>query len=342
MLEMCSAQPFVLPQLACPQPVLLILCFSPFSQSAPCLGVWTWLRLPLFSVPVGGVWSLRTTDPRSDLSTDTGYERVDRSEGGWPRGSRGPLYTLTLYRLIQILIMAVDGCGLVCKYIIILFDCIFAVLGAAMLCLGLWLRFSDSTRAIFQIEDFNSTTFVISVIVLIVLGTLMLIVVSFGDYGACSEKTGSLKVFSCLVAILAGAEIIIGVLAYTNSKAVGDWMANFYVDLYTVYVATADPGIALTLTFLQKMLYCCGLSGIPLVDLAKKTCPAPKGFWDGLKMPACPSTITTVFDGRAPLVLGSFLGTGALLITAWWCSIILLKHLKRSHRAVETYYSHIY
>uniref|UniRef100_A0A3B4AX88 Uncharacterized protein n=1 Tax=Periophthalmus magnuspinnatus TaxID=409849 RepID=A0A3B4AX88_9GOBI len=229
--------------------------------------------------------------------------------------------------------MAVDGCGLVCKYIIILFDCIFAVAGIGFLGLGLWLRFSNNTRAIFEIQELNSSTFVIGVTVLIVLGSVMLIVVTFGDYGACSEKRCSLQVFSCLVAILAGAEIIIGVLAYTNHDEVGKRTAEFYTSLYGVYVATGDPAVA---------LHCCGVSGIPLVDLAKKTCPAPNTLLENLKMPNCPSTISTFFDEKAPVVLGIFLGTGALLITALVCSIILLNHLKRSQRAIDAYYSKVY
>ncbi|XP_033827445.1 CD9 antigen isoform X1 [Periophthalmus magnuspinnatus] len=224
--------------------------------------------------------------------------------------------------------MAVDGCGLVCKYIIILFDCIFAVAGIGFLGLGLWLRFSNNTRAIFEIQELNSSTFVIGVTVLIVLGSVMLIVVTFGDYGACSEKRCSLQVFSCLVAILAGAEIIIGVLAYTNHDEVGKRTAEFYTSLYGVYVATGDPAVAVTLTFVQKMLHCCGVSGIPLVDLAKKTCPAPNTLLENLKMPNCPSTISTFFDEKAPVVLGIFLGTGALLITALICSSTLAKKIR--------------
>uniref|UniRef100_A0A8C6SR12 Tetraspanin n=1 Tax=Neogobius melanostomus TaxID=47308 RepID=A0A8C6SR12_9GOBI len=239
--------------------------------------------------------------------------------------------------------MAVDGCGLVCKYIIILFDCIFAVLGLAFLISGLWLRFSDSTRTIFDIQELNSSTFVIGVTVLIALGAVMLIVVSFGDFGACSENRCSLQVFSTLVTILAAAEILIGVLAYTYRDEVQARVVEFYTSLYTLYVTSGgDPALAVVLTFLHKMFHCCGLSGIPLVELVKQTCPDPDGLWEHIKMANCPSEIASVFDTRASIVLGTFLGTGALLVTALVCSIILLKHLMRSQNDINTYYSKVY
>ncbi|XP_072298351.1 CD9 antigen isoform X2 [Eucyclogobius newberryi] len=235
-----------------------------------------------------------------------------------------------------------DGCGLVCKYIIIIFNVIFAVLGIAFLGLGLWLRFSDNTRPIFEIPELNSSTFVIGATVLIVLGTVMLIVVSFGDYGACSEKKCALQVFSCLVSLLTGTVTIIGVLAYANSDQVGLRMAEFYTSLYGVYVTTGDPAIAITLKFVQNLLHCCGLSGVSLVEMAKKTCPEPKGFFENIKMASCPVTIATIFDSSAPLMLGIFLGTGALLVTALVCSLILLSHLKRRQQDINAHYSYVY
>lgn len=98
------------------------------------------------------------------------------------------------------------------------------VFGLAFLVLGLWLRFSGNTRAIFQVEELNSSAFVMcelvfysnpypsvsfsdmhslivsliscepGVTVLIVLGTVMVILVMFGDYGACNEKRTALQV----------------------------------------------------------------------------------------------------------------------------------------------------
>ncbi|XP_042371436.1 CD9 antigen-like, partial [Plectropomus leopardus] len=71
---------------------------------------------------------------------------------------------------------------------------VLQVVGFVFLGLGLWLRFSDSTRPIFEVEALNSSAFVMIVTILIALGSVMLIVVVFGDYGACNEKRCSLQV----------------------------------------------------------------------------------------------------------------------------------------------------
>ncbi|XP_037545422.1 CD9 antigen isoform X2 [Nematolebias whitei] len=238
--------------------------------------------------------------------------------------------------------MAVDGCGLVCKYILIIFNIIFALLGFAFLCLGLWFRFSGNTRALFSIGELNSSAFVIGVTVLIVLGVIMLIVVSFGDYGACNEKKCALQVFSVLLFLLAVAEVAVGVLAYSKRDMVGLKLGEFYTSLYTLYVHTGDPAIAVTLAFIHNSLHCCGMTGVSLVEIVQQTCPKPDGFLERIVMPNCPTTIANIFDSKASLVMGVFVGTGALLITALVCAVILLNKLKKVQQAVNSYYSAVY
>ncbi|XP_041813247.1 CD9 antigen [Chelmon rostratus] len=238
--------------------------------------------------------------------------------------------------------MALDGCGLVCKYILFLFNLIFAMLGFAFLGLGLWLRFSGNTRGIFEIEVLNSRAFFMAVTVLIALGTVMLVVVAFGDYGACSEKRCALQVFSTLLAILALAEVVVGVLAYSRSDEVAMSIVEFYGSIYALYLKNGDPVIGATLTFIHKTLHCCGVTGVPVVELAKMTCPKPDGIFEHIVMPNCPGVIANVFDSKAPLVMGIFVGTGALLIIALVCAIVLLKQIKRVQQEVSAYYSTVY
>ncbi|XP_029364754.1 CD9 antigen isoform X2 [Echeneis naucrates] len=239
--------------------------------------------------------------------------------------------------------MALDGCGLACKYILFIFNLIFALVGFAFLGLGLWLRFSNNTRGIFEIETLNSSAFVVGVTVLIVLGTVMLIVVMFGDYGACNEKRYALQVFSVLLALLAGVEIVVGVLAYFRSETVGMNMAEFYTSMYILYVKNGgDPAIGVALTGIHKMLHCCGVTGISVIELAQQTCPKPDGFLEHIAMPNCPGIITSVFESKAPLVMGFFVGTGALLITALVCAAILMQQLKKISQDITSYYTTVY
>nr|XP_046271175.1 CD9 antigen isoform X2 [Scatophagus argus] len=239
--------------------------------------------------------------------------------------------------------MAVDGCGLVCKYILFIFNIIFALVGLVLLGLGLWLRFSPGTRGIFEIEALNSSVFVMVVTIMIVLGSVILIVVSFGDYGACGEKRCALQVFSVLLAFLFVAEVAVAVLAYTKRDQVQMNIVEFYTSLYALYVSSGgDPVIGVTLTFIHKTLHCCGVTGVSLIEIAKNTCPDPKGFSDYFIMKNCPVTIAEVFDSRGPMMMGILFGIGVLLITAMVCTSILWKQLKKVHQEVTAYYKNVY
>ncbi|KAM3597638.1 uncharacterized protein V6R79_007336 [Siganus canaliculatus] len=238
--------------------------------------------------------------------------------------------------------MALDGCGLVCKYILIIFNIIFSLLGFAFLGLGLWLRFSPGTRGIFEIEDLNSSAFVTIVSIMIAIGAGMLIVVMFGDYGACNEKRCSLQVFSVLLTIMALIEIVIGVLSYVNKEQFGETLVEFYSSMYVLYVKDRDPVIGATLTFIHKTLDCCGITGIPIVEIAKATCPKPDGFLKSLITDNCPGIIINVLDRKAALVMGLFIGTGLLLLIALVCTAVLLKQLKKVQQEISAYYTTVY
>ncbi|XP_071259354.1 CD9 antigen [Salvelinus alpinus] len=230
--------------------------------------------------------------------------------------------------------MALDGCGQLCKCILIIFNIIFALVGFAMFGLGLWLRFSSETRGFFNI-DLNTQQFVICVSVLIVLGAVMLLVAVFGDCGACNENMNALAVFSSLLGILAGLEIGAGVLAYMRSDEVGKQLAKFYMTVYAQYVDKRDPGLAVTLSIFHNMLHCCGIIGA-FDLLVKKTCPETS-LLETFTLPACPTMIVNLFESKAPLVMGLFLGTAAMLITALVCCSILMKQIKRSHLSSPMY-----
>ncbi|XP_045073798.1 CD9 antigen-like isoform X1 [Coregonus clupeaformis] len=230
--------------------------------------------------------------------------------------------------------MALDGCGQLCKCVLILFNIIFGLVGFAMLGLGLWLRFSSETRGFFNI-DLNTQQFVIGVSVLIVLGAVILLVAAFGDYGVCNENRTALGVFSCLLAILAVVEIGAGVFAYRRSDEVGEQLAKFYTSVYAQYVDKRDPGLAVTLSMFHNALHCCGLIGA-LDPLVQKTCPET-GIFETFTLPACPTVIINIFESNAPLVTGLFLGTAAMLILALMCSALLSKEIQRSQSSPPPY-----
>ncbi|XP_008328552.1 CD9 antigen [Cynoglossus semilaevis] len=227
--------------------------------------------------------------------------------------------------------MAVEGCGVACKYILIVFNIIFAVLGFAFLGLGLWLRFGVGTGNTFESGSQDLSIYFVGATVLMTLGAVLLMVVVFGDYGACNEKQCPLIVFCALLVALAAAMVVFGALAYTRRQEVGDGLVEFYTGMYNQYANDGDPAIGVTLTAVHNMLNCCGVSGMPPVDMDKQTCSDK-----------CSQKIIGAFNSYSPLTMGIFLGTGALLITALVCAVILLIQIKRVNQEVSEYYSAVY
>ncbi|XP_061087850.1 CD9 antigen [Conger conger] len=231
--------------------------------------------------------------------------------------------------------MAVSGCGQLCKCVLIIFNILFGLLGIAMLGLGLWLRFSSSTGGLFDIE-LNTKQFVIGVTVLILIGVVMLIISAFGDYGACNENKTALRVFYYTVGLLAIAVIVAGILAYFYGKEFGDEASSFYMTVYAKYINKEDAGLSVTLGIFHNAFKCCGIGGV-LEPFVRETCPSTRGIKESLTMPGCPKMIGKVFKTKAPVVLGVFIGIGALMFITMACCKVLIKHV-RKYEATPNYY----
>lgn len=227
-----------------------------------------------------------------------------------------------------------DACAQMCKCFLILFNIVFALLGFGMVSLGLWLRFGAETKGFFDI-DLNTAQFTICVIVLMVTGALMLVVAVIGNCGACCGSKSALGAFSCLVTVLMTVEITAGVMAFIWSKSVSEELANFYITIYTQYLNTQAAGQAVTLKFLSNAFDCCGIGGAIEV-LARDTCPEGS-LIQQITYSSCPDVIKGMFQTKAPLVLGGFLGTAGIMLVALVCSIVIRRQNSPSHMSPPAY-----
>ncbi|XP_032442918.1 CD82 antigen-like [Xiphophorus hellerii] len=224
-----------------------------------------------------------------------------------------------------------DRCGVVCKYILIVFNIIFTVLGLASLVFGLWLNFQDNARDMFNVNDGNkaridSNIFHIVVYILVILGSVMVALGIFGEHAACNDNKIALQVFCVFLFLLAVATIAVGALAYTSKDTVGKKFGELYSDVYKLYEKNKEETVASTLKFVHDLLHCCGSAGVKLTELVKKTCPKAD---DATRHPTCQESIESFIDQRAPLVTGAFVGTGALLITQVICAALFSSKIHR-------------
>ncbi|XP_026118267.1 CD9 antigen-like [Carassius auratus] len=205
-----------------------------------------------------------------------------------------------------------DGCAQMCKCFLILFNFLFGLVGFGLVALGMWLRFGAETRGFFDI-DLNTAQFNIGVSVLVVTGCLMLVMAIIGDCGACNNSKAALGVFSGLLTVLIIIEIAAGVMAFMWSDRVSGELVNFYKTIYAQYLNTRSPAQAVTLKLFHNTFDCCGGAG--LIDiLVQDTCPKAS-FLEQFTYSSCPSAIDEVFDAKAPLVLGGFLGTAGIMVS---------------------------
>ncbi|KAK7166884.1 hypothetical protein R3I94_001306 [Phoxinus phoxinus] len=227
-----------------------------------------------------------------------------------------------------------DGCAQLCKCFLILFNILFALVGLALVSLGMWLRFGADTRGFFDI-DLKTAQFTIGVVVLVVTGALMLLVAIIGDCGACNHSKSALGVFSGLLFILIMIEISAGVLAFMMSGKVSEEVANFYATIYAQYLNTRSPGQAMTLKLFHNAFGCCGIGGLIEV-FVRDTCPEGNIFQQ-LTFPSCPSEIQDMFKSSAPMVLGGFLGTAGIMMLALVCSVVFSRHISQSRATSAAY-----
>ncbi|XP_062263804.1 CD9 antigen-like [Platichthys flesus] len=216
-----------------------------------------------------------------------------------------------------------NGCGIACLFILILFNISLTLVGSSFLGLGLWLRFNGNTRVVFEIEDLQSWVFVMDVKIIIVLGTFMLFTALFGFSAGSSKKRSSLQMYTVFLSLL--LFVVLGLLGLTigNSAAVGRNIMEFYISMYALYDG-ADPIVGTALRFIHYSLHCCGVTGVRMIET---TCPKPSGFLEHLVMPNCPLVIADFFNRRAP-VIGFFTASAFILIIPMICSSILCKKVR--------------
>ncbi|XP_054891508.1 CD9 antigen-like [Poeciliopsis prolifica] len=225
--------------------------------------------------------------------------------------------------------VTMDRCGVMCKYMLLVFNIILTVLGFASLVFGLWLNFQNNSRDMFSVNEDNksmdSNVFRIVVYILVILGSVMVALGIFGEYAACNDSKIALQVFCVFLFLLAAAAIAVGALAYSSKDTVGKKFGELYSDIHKLYEKNKDETVAATLRVVHDLLQCCGSAGVHLTELVKKTCPKARPG----NLPKCQESIERFIDQSAPLVTAAFVGTGALLITQVVCAALFSSKIQR-------------
>uniref|UniRef100_A0AAR2LXG4 Tetraspanin n=1 Tax=Pygocentrus nattereri TaxID=42514 RepID=A0AAR2LXG4_PYGNA len=169
--------------------------------------------------------------------------------------------------------MALDGCGQVCKFTLIIFNILFVLAGLAMLCGGLYLRFSnigiDYVRVRLLISLYFFFLSVVSV--LIVFGAVLLFAACAGDYGSCSENKSALGV------LFSGKAPGVDEIHPEMLKALDivglSWLTRLCNIAWTSGTVPLDWQTGVVVPIFKKGGVCANYWGITLLSLPGKSMP---------------------------------------------------------------------
>nr|ACO51621.1 CD9 antigen [Aquarana catesbeiana] len=224
--------------------------------------------------------------------------------------------------------MPVKGGTKCIKYLLFGFNFIFWLAGTAVLAIGLWLRFDNQTKSMFE-SDSSASSFYTGVYILIGAGALMMLVGFLGCCGAIQESECMLGLFFAFLLVIFAIEIAAGIWGFANKDKTVEELKTFYKDTYIKYQSSgSDPALKETMKTIQHGLNCCGLTGVFEAFLSD-TCPSAS-----LNMQSCPSAIETIFNTKFHIIGAVGIGIAAIMIFGMIFSMVLCCAIRNNREMV--------
>lgn len=153
--------------------------------------------------------------------------------------------------------MAIKGCCSVVKYLVVLVNLLFWVVGFLIVSLAIWML-SDPTFLISITQ--NETHYLIALYIFLAVGGLMLVVAFFGCCGAFKESQWMLTSFFCCLLMVLVAELAAGAWAFQNSDKLDNVVRSAVKETVQTQYGII-PTRTETLDAFQKHYKCCGAEG---------------------------------------------------------------------------------
>ncbi|KAK9965696.1 hypothetical protein ABG768_004773 [Culter alburnus] len=156
--------------------------------------------------------------------------------------------------------MASECCLSLTKYFLFLFNLIFFLLGSLLLSLGLWILFSETS--IFMPSPPYISVSLFSYL-LIISGSVTMSLGFFGCLGSLKTVKCLLAIYFILLTVLLAAQIVGGVLFYTQKSELVGSLREHTIDLIKTFGSNDSSlqGFKQTLEYIQMESKCCGWHG---------------------------------------------------------------------------------
>ncbi|XP_035260234.1 leukocyte antigen CD37 isoform X1 [Anguilla anguilla] len=156
--------------------------------------------------------------------------------------------------------MVSQGCLSLIKYFLFLFNLFFFTLGLLLLSLGLWIVFDEVS--FFMLAPSSLSLSVLSYF-LAIGGTVTMAVGFFGCVGALKEVRCMLGMYFFLLTVLLAAQIVGGVIFFTQKTAFEDKVKEHVLQIITSIRKNNSSlnHFEKTLEYIQREVNCCGWNG---------------------------------------------------------------------------------
>uniref|UniRef100_H2VAC9 Tetraspanin n=1 Tax=Takifugu rubripes TaxID=31033 RepID=H2VAC9_TAKRU len=138
------------------------------------------------------------------------------------------------------------------KYVLFLSNLMFTILGLVVLGLGMWGLISKESFAQEKISSIGTDP----MLVLVSLGVVLTALCLLGSVGALRENCVLLKVFSAVVLVLLGAQVLVAILSYTTQDQIRGYLRSGMLTAMARYQDDLD--LRFIVDEIQTNLQCCG------------------------------------------------------------------------------------
>ncbi|XP_030631029.1 leukocyte antigen CD37 [Chanos chanos] len=156
--------------------------------------------------------------------------------------------------------MASECCVNLTKYLLFLFNLVFFILGLVMLSMGLWILFAETRFFGEYLTELSFMSLSLLSYLLLIGGSVTMSLAFFGCLGSLKEVKCMLGVYFLLLTCLLAAQIVGGVLLFTQKSVFEDTLKQHVTQLIkqSGKNESAYESFERTMEFIQEKSQCCG------------------------------------------------------------------------------------